>query len=419
MLFSLFYSLSPNYSIIKTFLFSTNLIAVALPFLTKSFDIQKTLKYFVLVICGLSVSYYLFNADIQLKLIQSNIINYDQLEGFGLSLGELIGCAIFILFFYKINNRVLFLSFFIWTIFSTGARGPILFLFGGLFFLGILFLYQSITKKTSFVYNRFVELGKEIAQAKYQLIFPNLLLIILLITSPRVNQMYYRTFWRLGLLSEYENNNVEVEADFNEDKINEKINEGFKKNAASKSTKSIKSNKEIGFISELTNILGSHKKSIGINKSMIEAELLEESKLPLDTNRSVSVRVKHFKFSKKAITASAKHLVFGYGIGSYGIIKTGIDGRNFPHNIFLETWVELGLIGIIILSAILFFCFNKLNNLNAGVYFALLFLLLNLMKSSSLVDMRIFWGLWATKILLDINTSQNKIEEYSVKANIV
>jgi len=407
---SLFYSFSPQYSIVKTFLFSTNLIAIAIPFFTKKFDTQKALKYLVFVICFLSVGYYLFNADIQLKITQTQIVNYIQLEGFGLGLGELIGCAFFVLIFSKIKNKVLLLSFFTWMIFSTGARGPILFLFVGLILLGLVYAYEAFTKKTSFVYDGFTDIRKEILQVKYLLVFSNLILFFLLVASPRVNQMYQRTFWRLGLLTDYENKKAATEEDFDEYLIKEKTDSVLNKNT---SNKLIKSTNGEGFLSELKDILGTHNKSIGINKSMIDAEFLEQSLIPIDTNRSVSTRVRHIKFSKKAITANAKRFVIGYGIGSYGIIKTGVDGRNFPHNIFLETWVELGLIGVLILCTILFFCFNKLNNLNAGLYFALMFLLLNLMKSSSLVDMRIFWGLWAITILLDMN------KKYSEKTILV
>ena len=33
-------------------------------------------------------------------------------------------------------------------------------------------------------------------------------------------------------------------------------------------------------------------------------------------------------------------LIFGNGIGSYGILSQGIDARKYPHNIFLESWFE-------------------------------------------------------------------------------
>lgn len=50
-----------------------------------------------------------------------------------------------------------------------------------------------------------------------------------------------------------------------------------------------------------------------------------------------------------AIESIKNKPLFGYGVGSYSYISMGIDARYYPHNILLETLVELGFIGIIVL----------------------------------------------------------------------
>lgn len=39
----------------------------------------------------------------------------------------------------------------------------------------------------------------------------------------------------------------------------------------------------------------------------------------------------------------------GNGIGSYNFVATGVDELYYPHNLFIETILETGLIGLIIL----------------------------------------------------------------------
>jgi len=38
---------------------------------------------------------------------------------------------------------------------------------------------------------------------------------------------------------------------------------------------------------------------------------------------------------------------FGHGVGSFTIFYAGVDATNYPHNIFLELWSELGFAGVI------------------------------------------------------------------------
>ena len=105
---------------------------------------------------------------------------------------------------------------------------------------------------------------------------------------------------------------------------------------------------------------------------------------------SVTVRVDHFKKSIDLFNADFFKSIFGYGIGSYGVITKGIDERSYPHNIFLEIIVELGLIGFIIFLYYLYYNFFSIKNKNYYISnFVILYIFLNMFKSGSLIDFRV------------------------------
>src|SRR2546428_4815150 len=63
-------------------------------------------------------------------------------------------------------------------------------------------------------------------------------------------------------------------------------------------------------------------------------------------NTSVELREEHWSKSSEII---GKHPILGSGYGSYGIVAFKFDDRASPHNIFLEIFVETGIIGFLIL----------------------------------------------------------------------
>lgn len=66
------------------------------------------------------------------------------------------------------------------------------------------------------------------------------------------------------------------------------------------------------------------------------------------TDISSQGRVSRMFFAIEQIFGSFKAFVFGNGIGSYGLLYTGKDVREYPHNLFLEIWFELGVFSLII-----------------------------------------------------------------------
>jgi hypothetical protein len=107
---------------------------------------------------------------------------------------------------------------------------------------------------------------------------------------------------------------------------------------------------------------------------------------------SVAKRFDQIYYSLDRIFDNAVNFLFGSGIGSFGVLYEGIDGRQYPHNVILEISFELGIIGVILFIILLLLYFKKLrHNLNFVLIY--LFLFLNSLKSYSLVDSRVMFGI--------------------------
>jgi len=119
-----------------------------------------------------------------------------------------------------------------------------------------------------------------------------------------------------------------------------------------------------------------------------------------DMGNSVNVRIDQMEFAVKSVFENLQNFLVGYGFGSFGIMYSGEDGRLYPHNIMLEIWFELGFIGFFIFSAFLisvFFSDIKQERIISGS--VMLYIFLNMMKSSSIVDIRVFFAFFALFII--------------------
>lgn len=107
-------------------------------------------------------------------------------------------------------------------------------------------------------------------------------------------------------------------------------------------------------------------------------------------DRSSMVRLELYQDAIQGIFAGLPESFFGYGIGSFGVETIGKDVRLYPHNMILEIWFELGFVGLILFAGWLIFLLSKTLRLPYRFisYWLLMYFFLNLMKSSSLVDIR-------------------------------
>ena len=123
--------------------------------------------------------------------------------------------------------------------------------------------------------------------------------------------------------------------------------------------------------------------------------------LDIGSDASVSTRLSYIDFSIDKIFEDAGNFLFGSGIGSFGILYSGIDGREYPHNIFLEIQFELGLVGIAAIIMFLIFYLKKIRFRGPLIY-PFLYIFLNSLKSGSFTDLRIMFGFFSVFLLYDV-----------------
>ena len=118
-----------------------------------------------------------------------------------------------------------------------------------------------------------------------------------------------------------------------------------------------------------------------------------------DNNYSYNKRLEYFIFSKEKIFENSKSIVLGYGLGSFSKECSNEDKRLYPHNIILEILFELGLIGLLIMLGLVLANIKIFKSyLTNFTLLAVIILFFNAMKSSSIVDLRVLFALYAISI---------------------
>ena len=116
-------------------------------------------------------------------------------------------------------------------------------------------------------------------------------------------------------------------------------------------------------------------------------------------NNSFNKRLEYLLFSKTKIFENKSSLILGYGLGSFSNEYDQTDRRLYPHNIIVEIVFELGLIGLLLALAFLISNSSSYKGFFTNLAFlAALTLLINSMKSSSIVDLRLLFALLAIAI---------------------
>ena len=129
----------------------------------------------------------------------------------------------------------------------------------------------------------------------------------------------------------------------------------------------------------------------------------------LGTNKDKSSQERLFLW-KSAITYFQDNPLIGIGIGSFGNRLYNKEKKEHPHNIFLESLVELGLVGFFLLLAFMLMYLSAIYRLikyhysifldNKDVIYASLFLFLESQKSTSLYESRILFAFIGVAILV-------------------
>ena len=139
-----------------------------------------------------------------------------------------------------------------------------------------------------------------------------------------------------------------------------------------------------------TDITKENKSLNLVNNTVIRLMELVNSK---DGGKSAYSRIENARFSIKKINESP---FYGYGVGSYAYEKEHIDVLDYPHNLFLEIWFELGYIPLLIFLFLFYRVYKNIDPKQCTWCIALYFyFILNILKSSSLIDIRMMLGFYA------------------------
>ena len=128
-------------------------------------------------------------------------------------------------------------------------------------------------------------------------------------------------------------------------------------------------------------------------------------------NSSVKVRLDQINYSLEKIFESPESFIIGQGIGSFNLLYKGEDGRGYPHNIFLEVWFELGIIGELFFLTFFAVLLIRYPRNKIISHWLLLFIILNMQKSNSLIDIRTYFAFFAMFLISQQNKKQNEQNE--------
>ena len=118
---------------------------------------------------------------------------------------------------------------------------------------------------------------------------------------------------------------------------------------------------------------------------------------------STRERIEGMSFAFNETISSFPAFLRGHGIGSFGINYLNQDTKLYPHNLFLEVFYELGIMGVVIIFAFLAQGFLKAIKGHKTIVILLSFCFFNAMKSSNLTDLWILFG------ILGLALNQRKI----------
>lgn len=133
---------------------------------------------------------------------------------------------------------------------------------------------------------------------------------------------------------------------------------------------------------------------IFIERTLFRLELLvvQFDNLVNGNYDSAGLRVQQIIAAFKFIFLNFKNFIIGSGFGAFAKEIYGSDFKSYPHNVFLEIWFELGLVGLLIWIFFLFSILRKIYFKSLISFFCILYFILNIMKSSSIIDIRTFFA---------------------------
>lgn len=329
---------SEGYAYWKCMAFMTNVIAFAVPLIAERMRLRflvKAISGFAILFGGFTFLAYGLRSMGYLELLA--LARPDYLEGLYLQAGLVVGVAAVLVLYLGKRSGALLLNLSLYLLLATAARGAIFFLLTILVIIAGYYAIRSYRESG----DPFEPFSAVLSPRKALVgILANGFLILLIFNSVLLSSPYERTFHRFNLL--FEKTRMEVPDE-----------------------------------------------SGGADGSGKTAEEKEAEK-----EKNKARRLEEYRYAVTKIFDGPLPFTVGYGFGSFNLLKYGTDSRGYPHNVFLEIWFELGIIGVIL--ALSFLGFAALKGIRMGnliFLFAVLFFLMNSVKSYSVVDFRLMFGL--------------------------
>lgn len=144
-----------------------------------------------------------------------------------------------------------------------------------------------------------------------------------------------------------------------------------------------------------------------LDRTIARLNALVESVGGEGTGESMNIRYELINFSIDKIFDNTPNYLFGYGIGSFSKEYSNEDKRGYPHNIILEILFELGIIGLFLFLIFYLFVIKGYKYTSLG--WLVLYMTLNVLKSSGLTDLRLFFALLSLMLLSTIRNKDNMI----------
>ncbi len=303
---------------------------------------EKFERFLVIMVDSFANSYIFNNTN-------SFNFNYSIFAGSNLAISFNLAISLLLILSNKVTfkSSILF-SFCFILIFATGGRSPIIFVI--LLLLGYLMwnVLLQLKNKLNFTATIIARL-KNVAAYKYIILLAiNIGFVIIIVCNPVLNILYKKSIYRFAGMSHY---------------IDDRTN-------LSKSHLIRNEKGELISVDQLNDFI---KKGGGkIDTSILMREMLIKSSFQLITN-------------------DVPHFTFGYGFGTFGkVCKYALKNDDLPHNFLLEVFVETGFVGILLLLFALFPLLKILKKENIFWTFTILFIVLNALKSTPLVDRNMF-----------------------------
>lgn len=120
----------------------------------------------------------------------------------------------------------------------------------------------------------------------------------------------------------------------------------------------------------------------------------------IDKGPNVFSRLELYEFAVTGIFSNFSSFLFGNGIGSFGILFKKEDVILYPHNIFLEAWFELGIIGLLLTLIFLILPLLLKDHKNVLIKLCAIYIFLIYLKTGSFDGARVLFLIYGCLIFL-------------------